>query len=82
MGGRQPEAVLAGIAREVTGSSWAPTIIALGAVISIFSVVLVVMYGQTRILFAMGRDGLLPKVFTKVNPKTQTRSTTRSSWRW
>ena len=51
---------------------WARTLIALGAVISIFSVVLVVMYGQTRILFAMGRDGLLPKVFTKVNPRTQT----------
>ncbi|MDQ1250457.1 MAG: basic amino acid/polyamine antiporter, family, partial [Actinomycetota bacterium] len=25
-----------------------------------------------RILFAMGRDGLLPKVFTKVNPRTRT----------
>ena len=30
------------------------------------------MYGQTRILFAMGRDGLLPKIFTRVNPRTQT----------
>lgn len=70
--GANSEAVLAGIARQVTGSSWAPTIIALGAVVSIFSVVLVVMYGQTRILFAMGRDGLLPKVFTKVNPRTRT----------
>jgi len=70
--GEGAEAVLAGIARDVTGSQWAPTIIALGAVISIFSVVLVVMYGQTRILFAMGRDGLLPKIFTRVNPKTQT----------
>jgi len=66
------EAVLASIAREVTGSDFAPTVIALGAVVSIFSVVLVVMYGQTRILFAMGRDGLLPKLFTKVNPRTQT----------
>ena len=43
--------------------------------ISIFSVVLTVMYGQTRILFAMGRDGLLPRVFTKVNPRTQTPTT-------
>jgi APA family basic amino acid/polyamine antiporter len=66
------EAVLATIAGDVTGSSWAPALIALGAVVSIFSVVLTVMYGQTRILFAMGRDGLLPKVFTKVNPRTQT----------
>jgi APA family basic amino acid/polyamine antiporter len=66
------DAILATIARQVTGSSWAPALISLGAVISIFSVVLVVMYGQTRILFAMGRDGLLPKVFTRVNPRTQT----------
>lgn len=70
--GAGAEAVLASIAADVTGSSWAPSIVALGAVISIFSVVLVVMYGQTRILFAMGRDGMLPKIFTKVNPKTQT----------
>ena len=70
--GKDSEAVLAGIARDVTGSEWAPALIALGAVVSIFSVVLVTMYGQTRILFAMGRDGLLPPVFTKVNARTQT----------
>ena len=69
--GQGGEAVLATIARNVTGSAWAPALISLGAVISIFSVVLVVMYGQTRILFAMGRDGLLPKIFTRVNPRTQ-----------
>ena len=70
--GEGGEAVLATIARDVTGSDWAPAIISLGAVVSIFSVVLTVMYGQTRILFAMARDGLLPKVFEKVNPRTQT----------
>ncbi len=70
--GESGEAVLARIANDVTGGTWAGAIIALGAVISIFSVVLVTMYGQTRILFAMGRDGLLPKVFTRVNPSTQT----------
>jgi APA family basic amino acid/polyamine antiporter len=70
--GKGGEAVLATIAREVTNSAWAPALISFGAVVSIFSVVLVVMYGQTRILFAMGRDGLLPKIFTKVNPRTQT----------
>ena len=46
--------------------------LAAGAVISIFSVTLVTMYGQTRILFAMGRDGLLPSMFAKVNPKSMT----------
>ena len=38
----------------------------------IFSVTLVTLYGQTRILFAMGRDGLLPATFAKVNPRTMT----------
>lgn len=70
--GKDSEAVLSSIAAQVTGSSWAPALIAVGAVISIFSVVLVTMYGQTRILFAMGRDGLLPKAFTKVSARTQT----------
>ncbi|MVZ47662.1 amino acid permease, partial [Escherichia coli] len=43
-----------------------------GAVVSVFSITLVVLYGQTRILFAMSRDGLLPKIFHKVNPRTMT----------
>jgi len=68
------DAILASIVADVTGTAWAPALISLGAVISIFSVVLTVMYGQTRILFAMGRDGLLPRIFTRVNPRTQTPS--------
>ena len=43
-----------------------------GAVISIFSVTLVTLYGQTRILFAMSRDGLLPELFHRVNRRTLT----------
>ena len=70
--GSSSEAVLATIADTAVGGTWAGTIIAIGAIISIFSVVLVTLYGQTRILFAMGRDGLLPKAFTKVSPRTQT----------
>ena len=66
------EAILASIANQAVHGVWAGDLIALGAIISIFSVVLVTLYGQTRILFAMGRDGLLPKVFTRVNPHSQT----------
>src|SRR6478752_554409 len=33
---------------------------------------IVVIYGQTRILFAMARDGMLPEIFHKVNPRTLT----------
>ena len=46
--------------------------LAAGAIISIFSVTLVTIYGQTRILFAIGRDGMLPPLFAKVNPRTLT----------
>jgi len=31
-----------------------------------------VIYGQTRILFAMGRDGMIPPIFHRVNPRTLT----------
>src|SRR4051812_12217890 len=64
------EAALAQIMREVTGQSFWGTLLAFCAVIAIASVVLTVLYGQTRILFAMSRDGLVPKVFGKVHPKT------------
>ena len=50
----------------------AGTVIAAGAVVSIFSITLVVIYGQTRILFTMARDGMIPKLFHKVNPRTRT----------
>ena len=52
------EAGLAAILEKVVGASWPGTVLAAGAVISIFSVTLVTLYGQTRILFAMSRDGM------------------------
>ncbi len=60
------------ILANITGSPWPAVVLCLGAIVSIFSVTLVVMYGQTRILFAMSRDGLLPKLFQRVNPHTMT----------
>jgi APA family basic amino acid/polyamine antiporter len=66
------EAGLAAILEQVTGASWPATVLAAGAVISIFSVTLVVIYGQTRILFAMSRDGMIPQFFHRLNPRTLT----------
>ncbi|HRN21398.1 MAG TPA: amino acid permease, partial [Prevotella sp.] len=66
------EAGLAKILADVTGNQIWSTVLAAGAVISIFSVTLVTLYGQTRILFAVGRDGLIPKRFLEVNQKTMT----------
>jgi amino acid transporter len=66
------EAGLAAILEDVTGSEWPATVLAAGAVISIFSVTLVTLYGQTRILYAMGRDGMIPSLFRRLNPRTLT----------
>ncbi|WP_336209068.1 amino acid permease [Nonomuraea sp. LPB2021202275-12-8] len=65
------EASLSLIADVATGGTWAGLIVSFGAVIAIASVVLTVMYGQTRILFAMSRDGLIPRIFQRVNPRRQ-----------
>lgn len=66
------QAGLAEILQDVTGATWPGTLLAAGAIISIFSVTLVVLYGQTRIMFTMSRDGMIPPIFHKVNPRTLT----------
>ncbi|WP_218028432.1 amino acid permease [Nocardia yamanashiensis] len=62
-------ASLATVLEQVTGRGWPATILAAGAVIAIASVVLTVLYGQTRILVSMSRDGLMPQVLSKVGRK-------------
>ena len=54
------------------GERFAAGATAIGAVAGLTSVLLVMMYGQTRVFFAMSRDGLLPKAFSTVNPRTRT----------
>jgi len=54
------------------GYKWASGIIAAGAIAGLTTVMLVLYYGLTRVFLAISRDGLLPPVFSKVNPKTQT----------
>jgi len=56
-------------ALQKIGLNWGSALVSIGAICGITSVLLVMMFGQTRILFAMSRDGLLPKVFGEVHPK-------------
>jgi APA family basic amino acid/polyamine antiporter len=69
---RGAEAPLATALDEGAGYSWAANIISFGALVAITSVILTILYGQTRIMFAMCRDGLMPRKFAHVNPKTRT----------
>ena len=66
------EAPLAAALRDGAGVEWGASLIAFGALVSITSVVLTIMYGQTRIFFAMCRDGLAPRKLAKVHPRFQT----------
>jgi basic amino acid/polyamine antiporter, APA family len=53
-------------------------IVAAGAIIGIMAVIFAYIYATTRIFYSMGRDGLLPKAFAKMNPKTQ--APTMTTW--
>src|SRR5690348_2180708 len=51
------------------GHSRVAVMIELAAIVALPSVILMMMFGQTRIFFTMSRDGLLPDVFSKVHPR-------------
>lgn len=65
------EAGLATIVSNVVGSDWPGIVLAVCAIISIFSCTLVTIFGQTRILYSMSRDGMIPKIFSEVDQKHQ-----------
>lgn len=58
-------------ALAATGMQGLAKVVALGAIFSMAAVLLVFQYGQPRIFFSMGRDGLLPKWIAKVDAKTR-----------
>jgi len=62
------------VAVDAFGPQWAwfAKTVKVGAIIGLTSVILVLMYGQTRIFYTMARDGLLPRVFATVHPKFRT----------
>ncbi len=66
------QAALVQILQEITHQPWIAFVFSVGAVLAIASIVLTVMYGQTRILLSMARDGLVPKVFGRVSARTGT----------
>ncbi len=57
---------------HATGQTWLSIIVSVGAILGMTTVILVQLYGQSRITYSMSRDGLFPKFFGEVNPKFQT----------
>src|SRR5699024_10248092 len=66
------QAPLVQIVEEISGSNLAVLLFAVAAVLAIFSVVITVLYGQSRILLTMSRDGMVPKIFGLVSRRTAT----------
>ena len=64
----QSKEALAFVLNEI-GHGWAGKLVAISAAVALPSVILMMMFGQTRIFFVMARDGLLPDVFSKLHPK-------------
>ncbi|WP_342628788.1 amino acid permease [Nguyenibacter vanlangensis] len=60
------------IAVDAIGQPWLALLIKVGAVIGLCSVILGLLYGQTRIFFTIARDGLLPKIFCRLHPTFRT----------
>ncbi|MGB5133318.1 MAG: amino acid permease, partial [Steroidobacteraceae bacterium] len=51
---------------------WLKSLVEIGAIAGLTSVILVMMIGQPRIFYSMARDGLIPKVFGRVHPEFRT----------
>ena len=60
------------VAADRAGLGWMASLIKMGAIAGLSSVILVMLLGQSRIFWTMSRDGLLPPFVNKVHPKFQT----------
>lgn len=56
----------------ISGLNIAGSIISVGAICGLTTVLIVLLYGQSRIFFSMARDGLLPGFFSRVHPRFRT----------
>jgi APA family basic amino acid/polyamine antiporter len=57
---------------RAVGQSWIATLISIGAIAGLTTVVMILMLGQSRVLFAMCRDNLLPRSLARVHPRFRT----------
>jgi basic amino acid/polyamine antiporter, APA family len=64
-----PHPVFVAVEHAGAGLAWLKPLISISVIFGLCSGMLVCLYGQARILYAMGRDGLLPRRFAAVNAR-------------
>lgn len=57
------------------GLPWFAILVKIGAIAGLSSVMLVLLYGQTRVFYTMAGDGLIPTAFSKIHPRFRTPAT-------
>ncbi|OAJ52895.1 amino acid permease [Paraburkholderia ginsengiterrae] len=65
-----PDPIAKGV--DAIGLTWFSVLIKIGALTGLTTVILVLLYGQSRIFFTMSEDGLLPPLFARVHPRLHT----------
>ncbi len=72
--GKYKDAIEAPVAYafDIAGQAWAGYIITIAATVGLISVLMVMIMGQSRIFLGMSKDGLIPSVFSKINPLSGT----------
>lgn len=70
-GGKEASVAFA-IEKYMTGYKWLADFVTVAILAGFSSVILVMLLGQSRVFYAMGKDGLLPKMFGDLHPKFKT----------
>jgi len=65
-----PDPIAKGV--DAIGLNWFAVVIKIGALTGLTTVILVLLYGQSRIFFTMSQDGLMPAMFARVHPVLHT----------
>ncbi len=69
--GKEASVVFA-ITKYMTGYAWMAKLVTIAILAGFSSVILVMLYGQSRVFFSMSQDGLVPKIFSEPHPKFKT----------
>ncbi|SEN17196.1 amino acid/polyamine/organocation transporter, APC superfamily [bacterium A37T11] len=70
-GGKEASVAFA-ISKYMTGYEWLAQLVTVAILAGFSSVILVMLLGQSRVFYSMGKDGLLPKFFGDIHPKYKT----------